>query len=164
MGFVGAFFLLVLVLSTTELFLLIRVAAAIGFFPAMGLCILTGVIGGLLVRHQGLATIRAIQREFATGGLPADELVGGALLLLAGALLCVPGFITDVVGFALLIPPLRRAAAGFIRNRIFLRFSLCTWENREEESGAEPPGASTPPWDDRRIIDAEFKEKPRGDD
>ena len=115
MTFVAYFFLTVLFLSVSELFLLVRVASAIGFFETMALCVLTGVLGGAIVRYQGLQALARVQRELASGRLPADELLGGVALIVVGALLCVPGFITDVFGFLMLIPPVRRRAVLWIK-------------------------------------------------
>jgi UPF0716 protein FxsA len=121
MSFIGLFFLAVLVLSTSELFLLVRVAAEVGFGVTALLCIATGVGGGALVRRQGLALLADLQRQLAAGVLPADELLHGVILIVVGALLCVPGFITDAFGFLLLVPPLRRLAVAWLRRRVRLR-------------------------------------------
>ncbi len=121
-SFVGRFFLLVVVLGFSELWLLVHVAGGIGFFYTLGLCIFTGMLGGALVRHQGLRTLMEIQEATARGEVPAVQIVSGLVLLIVGALLIVPGFITDAVGFLLLIPGLRgiasRRVAGSFRGRI----------------------------------------------
>ena len=125
MGFVARFFLLVLLLSFGELYLLIEVAAKIGLGITLMLCVLTGVLGGGLVRHQGLQTLAAIGKATSAGKLPASEIVSGLILLMVGTLLLTPGFITDCVAFAMLIPPLRKAAAAlavaFFKRRFKLR-------------------------------------------
>jgi UPF0716 protein FxsA len=112
LSFVGRFFLLVLVLGFVELYLLIKVAGAIGFLGTLGLCILTGMVGGSLVRSQGSGTLRRIQTEMAEGRMPAVEIVSGLGLMMVGVLLITPGFVTDVFGFLMLIPPLRLLVAG----------------------------------------------------
>lgn len=112
MNFVAGFFLTVLVLAVSELYLLVYAAAALGFGAALALCVLTGIVGGAMVRHQGLKTLARLQSELTAGRLPATELIEGIALLIVGALLCVPGFITDVLGGLMLIPPLRHALAS----------------------------------------------------
>lgn len=108
MKFILTFFLLVVFFSSAELFLLLKVAANFGFFPAFSLCVLTGIIGGALVRSQGLTTLLEIRKSIEKGKIPAEEIVGGLMLVIIGALLMVPGFITDILGFLMLIAPLRR--------------------------------------------------------
>ncbi len=92
-----------------ELYVLIEVGARIGAFSTIALSVFTAVLGGWLVRLQGFAVLYRVQGTMARGEVPALELLEGAMLLLTGLALLLPGFITDAVGFALLIPPLRRA-------------------------------------------------------
>ena len=91
-----------------ELYLLIEVGSAIGAVPTIVLSIFTAVLGGLLVRMQGFAVLFRAQTQMANRELPALELLEGALLLLVGLALLLPGFITDALGFLLLVSPLRR--------------------------------------------------------
>jgi UPF0716 protein FxsA len=103
-------FLLIFVLSPLiELYVLIQVGSVIGALPTILLSILTAVIGGYLVRMQGLAVLMRVRSTLDRGETPALELLDGALLLLCGFALLLPGFITDAAGFALLVPPLRHA-------------------------------------------------------
>ena len=101
-------FLIFVIVPFIEIYLLIEVGGVIGALPTIGLVVLTAVVGAGLLRAQGLATITRVQSTLAQGGLPAMELMEGAFLLVGGALLLTPGFFTDAVGFACLIPPLRR--------------------------------------------------------
>ena len=91
-----------------ELYLLIEVGSVIGALPTIALSLLTAALGGWLVRMQGFAVLFRAQAAMAANEIPAIELVEGALLLLVGLALLLPGFVTDAVGFLLLIPPLRR--------------------------------------------------------
>ena len=111
MNFVSRFFLLVLVLSFIEVSLLVYVAGKMGFLATVAFCILTGIIGGSLVRQQGFETLRAIQRQASQGQIPAAEMVSGLILLVVGVLLLTPGFVTDTFGFLMLIPALRKGIA-----------------------------------------------------
>lgn len=80
----------------------------IGAFPTIALVVFTAVLGTLLLRAQGLATIGRVQASLAAGQLPALEMMEGVVLLLCGALLLTPGFFTDAIGFLGLVTPLRR--------------------------------------------------------
>ena len=112
MSFVSIFFLIVVTFGLGELWLLFAAADVIGFWGTLGLCILTGIVGGSLVRAQGFQARQQIQNEMQQGKIPAVEIASGIGLLLVGVMLMTPGFITDSIGFLLLIPPLRRIAAG----------------------------------------------------
>lgn len=92
-----------------ELYLLIEVGSVIGALPTIALSLFTAALGGWLVRMQGFSVLFRAQTQMANREVPAIELLEGALLLLVGLALLLPGFVTDAVGFALLIPPLRRA-------------------------------------------------------
>lgn len=92
-----------------EITLLIEVGGSLGVFPTIALVVLTAVVGAMLVRAQGFATLRRARRSMDAGELPAIEMIESVFLLLAGALLLAPGFVTDAFGFLFLIPPLRQA-------------------------------------------------------
>ena len=102
-------FILFLVVPFVEIYLLVEIGARIGAPWTILLVVLTAIVGAWLVRVQGLATWRRFQTSVARNELPAIALAEGLCLLIAGALLLTPGFFTDGVGFACLIPPLRRA-------------------------------------------------------
>lgn len=92
-----------------ELYLLIEVGSVIGALPTIVLSVFTAILGGALVRLQGFSVLFRAQAQMANQEVPAIELLEGAMLLLVGFALLLPGFITDAIGFVLLIPPLRRA-------------------------------------------------------
>jgi len=105
-----------------ELYLLIQVGSEIGALPTIGLSILTAIIGTYLVRLQGFAVLMRVRDMVDRGETPALEVLDGALLLIAGLMLILPGFLTDALGFLLLIPPLRRR----LIRRTFRVVPLCT--------------------------------------
>ena len=110
-----AFFTIPLV----EIYVLLEVGGIIGALPTIGLVVLTAVIGAGLIRAQGISTLGRVQQELDRGELPAVSIIEGALLLVAGALLLTPGFVTDSIGFLILVPRLRRwAVEGFVRKRL----------------------------------------------
>lgn len=102
------FFLLFITVPLLELYVLIKVGSGIGGLATIGLCLLTAALGGLLIRLQGLSTMLDAQRRMARGELPAEHALHGLLLGLAGVLLFTPGFITDTIGFLLLVPLFRQ--------------------------------------------------------
>ncbi|MGD8956052.1 MAG: FxsA family protein [Chromatiaceae bacterium] len=126
-----------------ELYFLIEVGSVIGALPTIALSVFTAVLGGLLVRMQGFAILFRAQSQLANREVPAFELLEGALLLLVGFALMLPGFITDAVGFLLLIPPLRR-------------WLILRWlKNRGLLQPGERPVA--PPRRADRIIEGEYR-------
>jgi UPF0716 protein FxsA len=128
-------FILFLVVPFVEIYLLVEIGARIGAPWTILLVVLTAIIGAWLVRIQGLATWRRFQVSLARNELPATALVEGLCLLIAGALLLTPGFFTDAVGFACLIPPLRRALI-----RRFIQQSV----RKSAQGYARPPDSSEP--------------------
>jgi len=102
------FLLLFVGVPLLELYLLIQVGSVIGALPTIGLSILTAVIGTFLVRVQGFSVLLRVREMVDQGEVPAIEVLDGALLLIAGVMLLLPGFLTDALGFLLLVPPLRR--------------------------------------------------------
>ncbi len=91
-----------------ELYTMIEIGGEIGAFPTVFLVVFTALLGGLLVRMQGLSTLMRVRATMERGEVPAIEMLEGVVLMIAGVSLLLPGFITDAVGFLLLIPPLRR--------------------------------------------------------
>lgn len=91
-----------------ELYWLIEVGSYIGAIPTIFLTVFTAVLGGLLVRMQGLATAVKVQKSMAMGEVPAIEMLEGAVLLACGFFLLLPGFFTDILGFLALVPNIRR--------------------------------------------------------
>ena len=133
--------LLFLAVPFIEIWLLIKVGVVIGAGWTIFLVVATAVIGAALVRAQGLSTFGRIQQEMAAGRLPAEEVLQGLFLLVSGALLVTPGFFTDAVGFALLIPPVRR----FLAARLFVagRFGF-QMHNAGQSPGQSPESGKTP--------------------
>ena len=99
--------LVFIVVPVVEFFLLVEVEGRIGLGATLGAILLTAIVGASLLRRQGLATMAAIRRQTASGRFPGRDLAHGGILLFAGGLLLTPGFATDTVGFALLVPAIR---------------------------------------------------------
>lgn len=125
--------LLLTIVPAIELAILLEVhravsnewGAGLGLFATIGSLLLSGVLGASLMRWQGLGVIRAINDAMARGAFPGTHLVDGAMILIGGTLLLAPGYLTDAVGFSLLIPWTRQ-----LYRRAFLR-----WLRRKLERG-----------------------------
>jgi UPF0716 protein FxsA len=105
------FFKLVLlftVLPLVELYLLIQVGQVVGGLNTIALVLFTGMLGAYLARLEGLRTMIRAQENLRAGVVPAEELVDGVLIFMAGAMLITPGILTDGMGFLILFPPTRR--------------------------------------------------------
>ena len=100
--------LLFIAVPIVEMWILIQVGGEIGALPTIGLVVLTATIGLSLLKRQGLSTLMSARAKMDQGRIPAGELVSGVMLAVGGALLLTPGFVTDVVGFLLLITATRR--------------------------------------------------------
>jgi UPF0716 protein FxsA len=102
-GLVVAF----IVLPIAELYLIYKVGDSIGILPTLALLAADSVIGSLLLRSQGRAVWRRFQATMQSGRMPHREVQDGVLVIFGGALLITPGFLTDILGLLLLIPPTR---------------------------------------------------------
>lgn len=137
------FLLLFVGIPLVELYFMIQVGSEIGALSTILLVLFTAVVGGMLVRLQGFSTALRVRSTMERGEIPAIEMMGGALLLVAGILLLLPGFVTDAIGFICLIPGVRQSLVLW-----FLKRSNVLWH------GA-PRQHHTPP--DHRIIDADYR-------
>ena len=99
--------LIFIAVPVVEIFLLIQVGTIIGAWWTIALVILTAIIGVRLLKIQGVSTLMRAQEKMQAGDMPAQEMLEGIGLIVAGAFLLTPGFFTDGVGFFLLIPPAR---------------------------------------------------------
>lgn len=131
-------FLLLVILPFLDLWVLLRVGQILHFWPTVGLVVLIGFLGAALVKRQGLRTLTRIRADLAAGRMPTAELADGAFLLLAGALLVAPGFLTDVFGLLLLIPPVRSLLRRMLSRQFQGRFVVSTMHVRTVTSGDDP--------------------------
>ncbi len=142
-----------IVIPLVEIYLLIVVGERIGALPTVFMVVFTAVLGGLLLRHQGLSTVFRVRTAMERGQVPALEMLEGAVLLVGGALLLTPGFFTDALGFACLVPALRRSV---------LRWAMKRFMVVEAWPGQGPPGQRRQPGDEgeghrTRTIEGEFR-------
>jgi len=101
-----------------EIFVLIQVGSAIGALATIGIVIFTAVLGTWMLRSQGLSTLNKARSRLSGGEIPAFQLMEGLALAVGGALLLTPGFVTDAIGFACLLPPTRRLLVNAVSSRV----------------------------------------------
>ncbi len=107
---VAVLILLFLVVPVLEIWLIIQVGQVIGALPTVVLLVVESLLGAWLVKREGRRTWRALRASFGQARVPGRELLDGALVLVGGTLLLTPGFLTDVVGFFLVLPVTRPVA------------------------------------------------------
>jgi UPF0716 protein FxsA len=118
------FLALFVLISLAEIATFLWVGSWLGFGWALGVALATAVIGSYLVRREGLSTMGQIKTRMNAGQLPGRELSDGAAILVAGAFLISPGFITDTLGFLLLIPAVRARVHRVLTRRVSSRFNV----------------------------------------
>ena len=147
-------FLIFVLVPLIEIGLFIQVGGLIGLWPTLLVVVVTAVAGTSLMRAQGLATLAELQSQLNEGRNPTGTIAHGALILVAGVLLLTPGFFTDMVGFLLLLPPVREAVIRFGATRLASRVTIVR--------GGAPGGTRPQPADD--VIDADFEPVDEDDD
>jgi UPF0716 protein FxsA len=102
---------------TIEIALFYSVGTWIGIWPTLGIVVVTALLGSYFVSKQGRFVWESIKSKINQGEIPTSSVVHGAMILVAGALLLTPGFLTDIVGFSLLVPGVREALRQWFLNR-----------------------------------------------
>ncbi|MFC1728817.1 FxsA family protein [candidate division KSB1 bacterium] len=113
----GRLLLLFIVVPLIELIILIDIGRLLGTGPAILIIVATGILGAYLARREGFKTLMAIREKLHAGQIPADELIDGLIILIAGALLITPGVLTDLSGFLLLFYPTRNRFRTWLKKR-----------------------------------------------
>jgi UPF0716 protein FxsA len=104
-----------------ELYVILRVGDAIGVVPTLALLVADSLLGSLLLRSQGRAVWRRFSKALEEGRVPHREVLDGVLVIFGGAFLITPGFLTDVVGLGLLLPPTRALVRRVLARRLTVR-------------------------------------------
>jgi UPF0716 protein FxsA len=137
--------LLFIVLPIAELYVIIKVGGAIGILPTLALLIVDSIVGAMLARSQGRLAWLRFNQALADGRVPAREVFDGAMIILGGAFLLTPGFITDLIGLFLLVPPtralFRHTMARLARRRFVFTARAARWGG----PGAGGPRYGSPP-------------------
>ena len=146
--------LIFILVPLAELYVIIQVGNAIGLIPTLVLLLADALLGSMLLRHQGRAAWMQFNRALAENRLPHKEVFDGILVIMGGALLLTPGFITDIFGLILLIPPTRAIVRGItsriVRRRMAMGATMWTMGRgqrppRQAPSGPGPGPAGPPP-------------------
>lgn len=114
---VGVLVVLFLLVPLAELYVIIQVGQAFGALNTVGLLIVVSAAGAWLVKREGVSVWRRFQRQVGAGSVPGQEIADGVMILFAGALLMSPGFLTDLVALALLLPPVRAVVRATLMKR-----------------------------------------------
>jgi UPF0716 protein FxsA len=138
---------LFIVVPIVELWVILQVGQAIGVLPTIGILVLDSILGSALLRSQGRGAWRRFNDALAAGRPPAREVLDGALIIFGGAFLITPGFITDVVGLLLLLPPTRAVVRRMLVTQFSRRFLIGlagTRAARRAARGGGRPDAAAP--------------------
>lgn len=157
----GLLALAFIVVPILELAVFARVAGSFGFGNTLALVVLVSIVGAWLVKREGMSAWRRANERMARGEVPANELLNGLLILVAGAFMLTPGFLTDAVGLACVLAPTRTLLNRALRSRITsspgLGGSFITFSGPLRPRG-EPRGR------EREPIEVEVLEVERTDD
>lgn len=122
----GLLLLVFIIVPLVEIFIIVQVTGGLGLLPTIGLLILMSVIGAWLVKREGLSVVQRVQDALNGGRMPRDELLDGAMILGGGALMLTPGFLTDLVGMSLLLPPVRAVLRPFLAKAVKSKITVAT--------------------------------------
>ena len=140
------FFVIFIIIPLAEIIVFVSVSDVIGLGTALIMALMTALLGGAIVRYQGIQAMMSAQENLRQGILPSRELFDGLCLVAAGATLITPGFITDAIGFSLLIPAFR----DFLLEKLIHsgRFDVSDFGNTKGDHRA---------YHDPSVIDAEYE-------
>ena len=110
-------FLVFTIIPLVEIYLMIKLGQNFGAITSILLVIFTGILGAYLAKMEGLRTLFRLQETLREGGMPVEELLDALLIALAGLVLITPGFITDALGFLLLVPFTRMLVKNWLKER-----------------------------------------------
>src|SRR3954453_3252501 len=135
----AALIVLFILIPLAELYVIYQVGDAIGILPTLALLVIDSLLGAWLLRSQGRATWRRFQDTMQAGRVPHREVFDGVLVIFGGAFLITPGFLTDIVGVILLLPPTRSLIRRWIirRGGRFFGFSIATGRRAPATEGPD---------------------------
>jgi len=146
----GKLLLLFILVPIVELGIFMALGDTLGLVLTLSIIIITGILGAALTKSQGVKAIANFQNALASGAMPHRELVDGVLILIAGAVLLTPGFLTDTVGFLLLVPPFRAILRSVFADKIKDKVKVSNTP-LNPEFDPSPEAQATPV--ERRVID-----------
>ena len=157
--------ILFITVPVVELILFMKIGSRIGIVPTFGIILVTGILGAWLTKLQGLRTLARYQQAVREGRLPHEEVMDGLMILVAGAVLLTPGFLTDTVGFLLLVPVVRGGVrkwlAKYLKGKIQVVGDGMDMDTGHEQSDGIFPEVGKNRSQDDVIIEAEVIEETR---
>jgi UPF0716 protein FxsA len=154
--------ILFIVIPIAELYVIIQVGQAIGVVPTLILLLADAVLGSMLLKHEGRSAWRRFNEALAARRFPGKEVADGVLIVIGGTLLLTPGFLTDVFGLLLLLPPTRAIARRVLKRLTIGRFAVVGMGGGGPSSFGPPSGDPRPSRD--YDLDATAEEvPPQGD-
>lgn len=156
--------LLFVIVPIVEIVVIIQVGQVIGAWWTVLLLVADSLLGAWLLRREGARTWRAFREALEVGRWPGDEVAQGAMVIVGGTLLLTPGFVTDVVGFVLLVPISRRLLSRTVRSRVRARVvggpgPMAGGPKRRKRSTRGTPGNV-----DVEVVEIRREERPRPSD
>lgn len=136
--------ILFIVVPILELYVIIQVGQWIGVVPTLLLLLADAVLGSLLLKHQGRGAWRRFNEALAARRFPGKEVADGLLIVIGGTLLLSPGFITDIFGIFLLVPPTRAIARKVLKQLTIGRFMVVGMPGGGPGPFGPPPGDAGP--------------------
>ncbi len=97
-----------IIVPLIELLIIIKIGNELGFWPALALVVIPGLLGAVMARSQGKAVFSRVKSEIAKGRLPGVQIIDGMLIFFGGVLLITPGVVTDLLGLTVLLPGVRK--------------------------------------------------------
>jgi UPF0716 protein FxsA len=138
--------ILFIVVPILELYVIIQVGQLIGILPTLALLLADALLGSMLLKHQGRGAWRRFNEALSAGRIPGKEVADGLLIVIGGTLLLAPGFITDIFGLLLLIPPTRAIARSVLKRFTIGRFNVVGMPaGSRGPFGPPPDGQDRPP-------------------
>jgi UPF0716 protein FxsA len=134
---------LFIVVPLAELYVILQVGEAIGAVWTVLLLAADSILGSILLKTQGRAVWRRFNQELERGRMPHREVVDGVLVIFGGAFLITPGFLTDIVGVLLLLPPTRSVVRAVAMRRLGRRFATSVTRPRPPREDYDVEGTAT---------------------
>jgi UPF0716 protein FxsA len=136
---------LFIVVPIAELYVIIQVGQLIGVLPTLVLLLADALLGSMLLKHEGRGAWRRFNEALAARRFPGREVADGALIIIGGTLLLTPGFLTDIFGLFLLLPPTRAIARRVLKRLTIGRFAIVGVGSSPGGPFVRPPGGGTRP-------------------
>jgi UPF0716 protein FxsA len=134
--------LLFIIVPIVEIYVIIQVGELIGVLPTLALLVADALLGAALLRRQGRDAWRRFNAALAERRFPGREVADGLMIAIGGTLLLTPGFVTDVFGAVLLVPPSRALVRRLLRAYVARRFTIVSLGGSGPSAGGS--GASRP--------------------